>query len=224
MYSIIFHIAGIAILEICFYFYYIGPVESKMFETNILLLLNDPLDEYNKLYIQYPIQQIIANISEITNITGDKIIKNIYEEYKVARYMREKQNYDLFMYTIKYWCMLLGFGIFIYGLKYKYNLYKKKQKVSDNVIIDIVENSELLRNTQDYRKNSIDESDIEQESEHIIIQSPHKIYRNKIIYYVSFGSCVLFFEYIFFQYIVLFYNPLSNHELRYIILKSFLND
>jgi hypothetical protein len=224
MYSIIFHIAGIAILEICFYFYYIGPVESKMFEQNILLLLKEPLYEYNNLYIQYPIHKIITNISEITNITEGKLIQNIYDEYKSARHMREKQNYELFMYTMKYWCMLLGFGIFMYGLKYKYNLYKKKQKVSDTVIIDIVENSELLRNTQDYRKNSIDESDPEQEPEQIIIQSPHKIYRNKIIYYVSFGSCVLFFEYIFFQYIVLFYNPLSNRELRYIILNSFLND
>ena len=32
MYNILFHVSGIAILEICFYFYYIGPMETKIFE------------------------------------------------------------------------------------------------------------------------------------------------------------------------------------------------
>ena len=32
MYNILFHVSGIPILEICFYFYYIGPMETKIFE------------------------------------------------------------------------------------------------------------------------------------------------------------------------------------------------
>ena len=35
MYSILFHVSGIAIVEICFYFYYIGPMETVIFENKV---------------------------------------------------------------------------------------------------------------------------------------------------------------------------------------------
>ena len=35
MYNILFHVSGIAILEMCFYFFYIGPMETKLFEKVI---------------------------------------------------------------------------------------------------------------------------------------------------------------------------------------------
>ena len=51
MYNILFHVSGIAILEICFYFYYIGPMETKIFEkvvgrlaTEMVKLVNDNMD------------------------------------------------------------------------------------------------------------------------------------------------------------------------------------
>ena len=43
MYSILFHLCGITILEICFFFYYIGPVETDMFKHHVKLLMEEPL-------------------------------------------------------------------------------------------------------------------------------------------------------------------------------------
>lgn len=213
MYSIVFHIAGIAVLEICFYFYYIGPIESKMFQNNILLLIKEPLYDYDHLIHQYP---LITNVSEFDSGVID-VYYNEYNEYNRGKLLREHANYNLFISTLYKWCVFVAIGFFIYGLECKYNQYIKKDKSEINYIIDddnIETNIEEY--TPVYRKNSIDETNIYQPLQHK--------YRNKIIYYVSFGGCVLLFEYLFFQYIVLYYKPLSINELRYIILHSFLNE
>lgn len=210
MHSIIFHIAGIAILEICFYFYYIGPVESQLFQQNINLLIKEPLQDYNQIKLKYNLQQLL------TNISNTELITVLHNDYINGRNMREKRNYDLFIYTIKCWCVVLVLGIIIYGIKMKYNNCIKNKTLRDNVYD--VENNDLW--TENYRKNSIDETD----NNSVIIQLPSKKYNNKIIYYVVFGSCVIFFEYAFFQYIVMKYNPLSIYEMRYIIFRSFLNE
>ena len=47
MYAIFFHIGGIAILEICFYFFYIGPIESIIFQRKIKKLLENPSQKVN---------------------------------------------------------------------------------------------------------------------------------------------------------------------------------
>ena len=47
--KILFHIAGIAILEILFYFYYIGPMESQVFKSTFKNCL------YDCLFVRLPV-------------------------------------------------------------------------------------------------------------------------------------------------------------------------
>ena len=44
MYKVLFHLCGVTILEICFFFYYIGPIETQMFKTKLLTLMNESID------------------------------------------------------------------------------------------------------------------------------------------------------------------------------------
>ena len=61
MYSILFHLSGITILEICFFFYYIGPVETEMFKHHVKLLMEEPLIYLTNL------PQISNNVPTIPN-------------------------------------------------------------------------------------------------------------------------------------------------------------
>ena len=54
MYSIFAHISGIAILEICFFFYYVGPMETRMFEKTVKQLASEPITEMNIAMIEQP--------------------------------------------------------------------------------------------------------------------------------------------------------------------------
>ena len=51
MYVIFIHISGLALIEILFYFYYIGNMETQMFIKNIKHLLNN--EHLNINYIMY---------------------------------------------------------------------------------------------------------------------------------------------------------------------------
>ena len=41
MYSILFHVGWLALIEIIFYFQYIGPLESDLFKDSIKNIIND---------------------------------------------------------------------------------------------------------------------------------------------------------------------------------------
>jgi len=219
MHNIIFHIAGIALLEICFYFYYIGPIESKMFQNNIIHLLNGPsVIDSNKLLMPHSIQNILTNLTNQEQMMLKK-------DFTIGKYNREQQNYDLFLFTIKYWVFLLVFGFLIYIIHYKYKQLRYKKTHTDIEIESGSDDNETFI-IDVYRKDSIDINDITSDSNKLIPKSIPNSKRNKyvtkIAYYFSFGGCVLLFEYIFFQCIVLQYNPLSISELRYFIYQDFM--
>ena len=48
MFKILFHICGIAIIEVLFYFFYIGPMESNIFKDAFSASFNNMDDLYNK--------------------------------------------------------------------------------------------------------------------------------------------------------------------------------
>jgi len=71
MYSILIHISGISILEILFYFLYIGPFESAMFKKSfrsslksLMLSEHIPNSRYLDDMINYP---SIVNVSDSNN-------------------------------------------------------------------------------------------------------------------------------------------------------------
>lgn len=207
MHSIIFHIAGIAMLEICFYFLYIGPVESVMFQKSIILLMNQPLSENSQFDSLYNI---------ISNTTNFKTIKNeLFDESQNGKIAREHINNQLFLKSMYYWCGLVFFGIIIYGCTQKYNRYIKNQDNGRNIII--YDNDDIECNHVRKYSNDLTPYVIEPQ------YNKHRICK-KIIYYVSFSGCVLLFEYAFFKYIVLFYSPLSIREFRFIIVQYLLEE
>ena len=65
MYQIFLHISSITILEICFFFYYIGPLETKIFYNYIERLMDVPL-------------KTIYQSLELLGITGNQFIEGIF--------------------------------------------------------------------------------------------------------------------------------------------------
>ena len=216
MYSIFFHLSGITILEISFFFYYIGPKETEMFQHHVKLLIKDPL-----LSIPY----------DPNNMA---IINNLQQNSDDSKLRRETENYNLFIQTIDYWLILVIFSLCVFCIQYKYEEYQKLQKNRGLTIVDNTNNgqsTELIhlqtKYDEPYRKGSIDESDDET---NIMLEIPtiennkKNYYRNKILHYATFGSLVILFQYLFFQHIVYYYNPLTINEIKYLIYQDLRPD
>ena len=108
MYNIFFHIAGLAFIEIIFYFYYIGPIETNIFQDSVKRIIaplkNDANNNLNPIVIVSPYnstQYILIENNEENNIT--QIIKN---DVTRANDERDKYNNELFIWTIKCWIYL----------------------------------------------------------------------------------------------------------------------
>ena len=216
MYSILFHLSGITILEICFFFYYIGPKETEIFQHHVKLLMKDPL-------ISIPYDPI--NLA---------IINNLQQNSDNSKLRRETENYHLFIKTIDCWIIFVIFSLCVFFIQYKCEEYQKLQKNRGLTIVDNTNNgqsTELIhlqtKYDEPYRKGSIDESDDETNImlETIPIENnKNHYYRNKILHYVTFGSFVILFQYMFFQHVVYYYNPLTINEIKYLIYQDLQPD
>lgn len=205
MYSILLHVSGIAILEICFYFYYIGPMETVIFTDKVLdiadtqkydLILPQPI------YIPY----------------NQTVYKYFEEENNIAYQEREAKNDVLFRKALSYWSILVSSGILSYGIFMAYKVCKKRTELATVLDHESDEDLELIQLPL-YRKGSIDSQDMEtQESPRC--SNKCKKYTNKALYYILFGGCILGFQYAFFQYIVFHYDPLSTAEVEFIIYNA----
>ena len=241
MYSALFHVSGIAILEICFYFYYIGPMETYIFEDKVERLAKEPLNlipdppstpipttnsiTLNNLQIPmnndfvYYIGSMF-NSNNITNENDDDYLNTLNEERKEAIKKREKKNYKLFIKTIEYWLLMVFISVLIYLIVKYYNGYKKLKKVNGIVNVPSRERDEEsleLVDLNSYRRSSIDDEHLEANE---IQKQLYKKYFYKIIHYIFFGGCIITFQYLFFQNVVLKYDPLSIQEVKYIIYKK----
>jgi len=112
MYEVLFHILGLAILEIIFYFEYIGPMETKVFHDSInnaiKSITNKPTPEDKekiKLYIQNDplINILLGNVTMYEN--------NVESEYKKSIEDRKIYNDNLYDICLKYW--ILSFFILL---------------------------------------------------------------------------------------------------------------
>lgn len=234
MHSILFHIAGIAIIEISFYFLYIGPIESNIFKHKIRQLLQGPeqtmyhiLDE--PIFAQKPTQMAIRDIFQryiYTDYGKESLQSYLYAQRVEGEHERTTQNNQLFIQALTYWVYFTAFSLFTYGVYYKYNQYRKLQKKNGITVIDssdeyIYENSteHELMEMQLYRKSSIDDDQLETHKFKNRCCDKSKIY--KVVFYTMFGGCLLTFQFFFFECIVSKYEPLSNGELVYIIYDVF---
>ena len=76
MYSILFHVGWLALIEIIFYFQYIGPLESDLFKDSIKNIIND-----------YKIKN-----NDMNNNNNQFIIVNPYNQSQII-YLNETINY-----------------------------------------------------------------------------------------------------------------------------------
>ena len=275
MYNILFHVSGIAILEICFYFYYIGPMETKIFEkvvgklatemvqvveNNIDLLEDTAAENISSLIPTsppYSIENIVnmpssistpistrllqdnsiydlAGLNEniisgifpgLTNnndnntATNDAYMKNLKDN---AIEKREEKNHKLFINIVEYWSILAGVSLFIYILEHKYKVYKKLKKEKGIVPVTSEEDDIEMQNVVRYRKGSdTEETLLNQEEKNVYCTKNCKQRLGYVLHYLLFGCCIIGFQYLFFENVVLKYDPLSIQEVKYLLYLKF---
>ena len=238
MYSILFHVSGIAILEICFYFYYIGPMETVIFTDKVERLAKEPLD-----MIQSPPTTPIPTISTTiinslpffdnnisiveTSRTNDTVTEdedNFLESLKKDRdnaiNKRAKKNRKLFVKILEYWIGLVFFTFLLYLMIKSYKEAEKLKKRNGIVHVPSTERDEEsleLVDVNTYRRSSIDDEHLEAT---VSKNGKYMKFLQKSGHYVLFGGCIICFQYLFFKYVVLQYDPLSIQEVKYIIYKN----
>ena len=213
MYSIFFHTTGLALIEILFYFYYIGPMESNIFKNTMKDIINE-----NKKIKKY-------NISLITDyINNDNVsfIDNYEDIIKQKKDDRLEYNEKLFNDTMIYWIIMLGVSIFILIL---YKILKNKKCFKENylmesssdVSIEMIEDitsRNILSRVEENSENSEFLNDINKK------KTCKKFVITKCLYYLFFISMILGFEYIFFNYVVLKYKVISKEEMEYLLYQE----
>tara|TARA_E500000178_G_scaffold355927_1_gene430630 strand:+ start:3408 stop:4277 length:870 start_codon:yes stop_codon:yes gene_type:complete len=280
MYNILFHVSGIAILEICFYFYYIGPMETKLFEKVVGRLGNELVNvvEDNIVLTNYDLSNnitrslesrssIIQEINEIdkrqlnnldnqniilensitnkeaalalNNINTIDVITQLFtndqnstalnDEYmnslrNNAKKRRKEKNETLFIQIVEYWSILAGVSIFVYLLQHKYKIYKKLKKENGIVPVTSEERDLEMQEVVRYRKGSDTEENLRQEMNDNNYTLCTATCMQRIGYigqYIVFGGCIIGFQYLFFENVVLKYDPLSIDEVKYLLYIKF---
>tara|TARA_A100001015_G_C15023246_1_gene729108 strand:+ start:2477 stop:3010 length:534 start_codon:yes stop_codon:yes gene_type:complete len=142
---ILFHILFLSLLEIVFYFEYIGPLETEIFKNTFKNLIEHYKEEYKEYENNYEDQFIIINKNNPSfNFTiGDNNYTNNSQNIK-AKKDREKYNKKLYERSMLYWFIFLSFVLLIALIKLCYDYYKFKNENSMNRIDS--NNSIELRN------------------------------------------------------------------------------
>lgn len=222
MYSVFLHISVISLIEILFYFYYIGPLESQIFEKSFDHAISElNLDEFDSIIT-------IPDLNQSKLLTMESIIlQELNDEVDEANEKKDLYNKNLMMETLFIWGLFTTCIIPIYILQ---NYYKKyiKNKV-DDINYDLNSSDEEIEMIlfKRLRKSSIDETDNQNEYNdnvkllnNIKKNKNNKLIQNLIQYFFLGGGIVLF-QYLFFNYVILKYHILTNKEIQYTILKNF---
>ena len=229
MYSVLFHLCGITILEIYFFFYYIGPIETTMFKSKLEDLMNKSLNEVGDVrdslsIIEKQTLQIIYDGYDYSSSAGEKYLLVKSQEGEVRR---SEYNDYLFATTIQIWGIFVALSIVSYFIYRAYIVcYNNKTNTNTNTIIQYHSCSDLELNKMEenvaYRKSSIDYDDEEEELENKKLESYVSWKKNKkILNYLFFAGSLILFQYFFFQCVIFNYKPLSLDETRYILFTIF---
>ena len=112
--NILFHIFGIALLEILFYFLYMGPVETDFFKISFEKSISDMFKDD----ISVSIFNIPTNISEYNNpyYQQQSQLQTLeYQENSISgRNNREENNFTLFKNTITMYIIGLSILLFVF--------------------------------------------------------------------------------------------------------------
>lgn len=212
MYSILFHVSGLALIEILFYFYYIGPMESNIFKNTLKndLFLNDYTNNLN-----YNISEIIININN--NIGNYEEIINEKDKDRM------KSNNDLFNKTMIYWSFMLLVSCMVFIV---YKIIKRRRmnnesssliEINSNMSIEMIENvssRNIILNDDTSSNNSEFVNELQTKNLY------KKMILYKIIYYLLNCGLILGFEFWFFNNVVLKYKVISTEEMEYLFLQN----
>ena len=203
--KILFHIAGIAILEIIFYFYYIGPMESQIFINSFKKSVGTILN-YNN---QNSLSTLYLNISEI--ILEQEDVSNYSEVLKkesdIQRDDRNNFNKHLLNLVLLYWSLsfvvIITIVVILFVLKKKYKT--NQDRTIELVVYDVEDQNNETTNLIPKKNNCYSE------------------FFFNLSKYILLGGLLLLFEYIFFKYVVLQYHVISEKEIEYIIYNQILS-
>lgn len=139
-----------------------------------------------------------------------------------AQKKRKEKNHILFIQIIEYWSILAGVSIFTYLVEHKYKVYKKFKKENGVIPVTSQEDDLEMQEFVRYRKGSDTEENLREEKDkNIYCSEACKQRLGYIIHYILFGGCIIGFQYLFFENVVLKYDPLSLDEVKYLLYVQF---
>ena len=200
MYKLFFHLLGLAILEIIFYFYYIGPFENNVFVESFGNSIGGLINRMDSTY-EHP--ELFLNVSKISS--DDKLLQELKDESEISDRQRKDYNQKLFNKTLEIWFYCLGITILLIIIYYIIIYFTSNYKRNLSQQIELVE-----LNNEDIELNNNPQENTNK-----------KKYCINILKYILFGGLVLLFEYIFFRFVVLEYHIITDKQIQYLIYKQF---
>jgi len=240
MYNIFFHIAGIAFIEIIFYFYYIGPIETNVFQDSVKRIISPLVDAENNLtpiVIESPYNT--SQIIIIENNEENDITQMIKYKMDIATKERDQYNHDLFIWAIKWWIALFIFCITLLiieerttFIKYcKRDTIEKKISISD-MDIEMIQrvslqpiNEDSMNNKEDFFINDDNHENNNIQEHDQNVQDDNDFYKKlkqNILHYIIISAGITGFEYLFFHYVIMKYHVITSEELEYLLYKMTL--
>jgi hypothetical protein len=235
MHTILLHIAGIAILEICFFFYYVGPMETQMFQKTVRILAEEPVKQLDSLILTgqttYPDTQMILYKLFTIQSNPDNMATDMTNMNNNGQLKREGRNQLLFTQALTWWSILCIISIAIFMLNY----YFTRRTLTGPDINETagsrflsIETRHGIDTIERPRKSSYDYADDEslfspRHPKEVALRDSLWCAPSRrktcldVTKYVLFGACVILFQFLFFQNIVLLYDPLSIDEMKYML-------
>lgn len=198
MYVIFIHITGLALIEILFYFLYIGNMETQMFIKNIKHLLNN-----EKLNINYNMYN--TTILENQNFT---FINYYQTRANNGEQERIKNNNKLFTEALLGFIIILSITLLVILFEF----FIKKQDIKKIRSLESVNN--VCLEMVEY--NPPQNIEIQREFENI---EPNK-YKKIAFHTILYTSLMIAFEYWFFNAIIMKYKVISNEEIEYLFAEK----
>ena len=218
MYIVFFHLSGIALLEILFYFLYVGNMETNLFSDTINKMLKSEHKNIENYRIKNPINEsqyidIINGLSQ----NSSQIINYYYSKSKDSENKRKHHNDKLFHKAIIVWVFIFGVSILVLILEIYYNKYNKKRMEKtdsvSNIALEMVQTS--ISTYESPRARNNDE----------IIDTNQNEIKRKIIYTsihsILLAGLILGFEFWFFNEIIMNYQVMSKEELEYLFIENY---
>ena len=218
MYIVFFHLSGIALLEILFYFLYVGNMETNLFSDTINKMLKSEHKNIENYKIKNPVNESqYIDIINGLNQNSSQIINYYNSKSKESENKRKHHNDKLFHKAIIVWIFIFGVSILVFILEIYYNKYNKKQMEKtdsvSNIALEMVQTS-----------ISTYESPRASNNHEIIDTNQNEIKRkiiNTLIHSIFLAGLILGFEFWFFNQIIMNYQVMSKEELEYLFIENY---